>query len=172
VFTTVRPVNPSTFIIGAPPIGSSDDTDIFLQYSDNSGNHWSDPVRVHEDSIGRSQFLPRLAVDQTTGSIAVGYYDSGNDPQNKKASYYVSLSRDGGRTFTYRKRAALGASDSSLAPPYPVNYYENPFDFGDYSSIDFYRGRLLPAWGDNSDSTGDNPPGNAMELFTSKLRVW
>ena len=45
-------------------------------------------------------------------------------------------------------------------------------DFGDYSGIDFHEGIVFPAWGDNSNSTLDNPEAFSMELYTSKLRVW
>ncbi len=59
------------------PTTASADTDIYVRYSDNNGANWSSPVRVNDDPVGngKSQFLPRIALDQTTGFIAVSFYD-------------------------------------------------------------------------------------------------
>ena len=40
---------------------------------------WSAPVTVNDDKVHASQFLPRLAVDQTTGNVAISWYDTRND---------------------------------------------------------------------------------------------
>ena len=43
------------------------------------GATWSNPVRVNDDAGTNSQFLPFIALDQTTGYIAVSWYDCRND---------------------------------------------------------------------------------------------
>ncbi len=75
------------------------DCDIFCRYSDNKGDSWSDLVRVNDDSGGFSQFLPRIAVDQTSGHVAISYCDASLDPNNTKIVLRLALSRDGGKTF-------------------------------------------------------------------------
>src|SRR5262249_41368144 len=57
----------------------SHDTNIFVRFSDDNGANWSMPVRVNDDSGTNSQFFPRIAVDPTTGFIAVSWYDCRND---------------------------------------------------------------------------------------------
>src|SRR5213078_4401258 len=47
----------------------SDDTDIYLRYSDDNGATWSEGVRVNDDNTKNSQFLPKISLDQTTGNI-------------------------------------------------------------------------------------------------------
>lgn len=57
----------------------SNNTDIYLRYSDNNGSAWSAPVKLNDDATNRSQFLPRIDIDQTTGNVAVVWYDCRND---------------------------------------------------------------------------------------------
>src|SRR5262249_20426288 len=54
----------------------SNNTDIFERYSDNNGTTWSAPLRVNDDTGTNSQFLPMIAVDQTTGNVAIAWYDA------------------------------------------------------------------------------------------------
>jgi hypothetical protein len=49
----------------------SNDTNIWLRYSDDDGATWSTPQRLNDDTGTNSQFLPRIAVDQVTGEVAV-----------------------------------------------------------------------------------------------------
>jgi hypothetical protein len=58
---------------------ASGNTDIYLRYSDNTGGTWSSPVKINDDSTANSQFLPQLAIDQTTGNLAITWYDARND---------------------------------------------------------------------------------------------
>ena len=43
-----------------------------------------------------SQFLPHISVDQSTGTIAVTWYDSRESALNDTARYYGAFSNDGG----------------------------------------------------------------------------
>src|SRR5262249_42797287 len=56
-----------------------DDTNIFVRVSNDNGSTWSAATRVNRDKTTSSQFLPRIALDQTTGNVAVTWYDSRND---------------------------------------------------------------------------------------------
>ncbi len=53
----------------------SDNTNIYVRYSDDDGTTWSDGVRVNDDNTVNSQFMPKISLDQTTGEIAVVWYD-------------------------------------------------------------------------------------------------
>ncbi|MGZ6546238.1 MAG: sialidase family protein, partial [Actinomycetota bacterium] len=87
----------------------SSDTDVWLRSSDDAGVTWSTPVRVN-DVTTNAQFLPRIALDPTTGNLAFGWHDARNDlgdhgtgdtdgKVNTDAMYYVTFSTDGGATF-------------------------------------------------------------------------
>src|SRR2546426_3517188 len=45
----------------------SDGMDIYVRYSDDGGTTWSAGVRVNDEHTTTSQFLPKIALDQTTG---------------------------------------------------------------------------------------------------------
>src|SRR5207247_1233576 len=51
-----------------------------LEYSENDGAYWSIPVKVNDDGTTTSQFEAQAAIDQTTGDLAVTWYDPRNDP--------------------------------------------------------------------------------------------
>jgi hypothetical protein len=135
----------------APLIGSAD-TNIFVVYSDNAGASWSAPVRVSDDTGGNSQFLPHLSLDQSTGAIAVTWYDARNSPANNTAQYFGAFSTDSGATFGPNFQISAGTSNQANS----VAALKKT-DFGDYTGNAFVNGRLVPAWADNSNSTGDNP---------------
>jgi hypothetical protein len=152
------------------PATTSNDTDIYARYSDNNGTTWSAPVRVNDDAAGngKSQFLPRIALDQTTGYFAVSFYDSRNSSLNNTAEYWATASLDGGVSFQPNVKVSAGMSSANVIA---VSTYK--FDFGDYSGLAFYGGIFYPCWGDNSNSTGDNPEGTrtTLEAYTAAVIV-
>ncbi|HEU5115225.1 MAG TPA: SdrD B-like domain-containing protein, partial [Isosphaeraceae bacterium] len=128
------------------PAPGSPDTNIFLRYSDDNGGSWSAPIKVNDDLTTNSQILPKLAVDPSTGNVAVSFYDARDSASNSSVAYYAAISLDGGQTFLLNKRLSAGMS---TAPA-------DSFNFGDYSGLAFSGGKLWAAWGDNSNSTGEN----------------
>ena len=144
----------------------SDNTDIFVRYSDDRGATWSAPVRVNDDNTVNSQFLPKISLDPTSGHIAVVWYDSRNDLgtggagdtdglANNDAQFWGAFSNDG-QTFSSNIQISAGTSNSHDA--------QNHIDYGDYSGLSFYGGIAHPAWADNSNSTGNNPDGTLHQL--------
>ena len=146
----------------APAIGSAD-TNIFVVYSDNAGASWSAPVRVNDDTGVNSQFLPHLSLDQSTGAIAVTWYDARNSAANNTAQYFGAFSTDYGATFGPNFQISTGTSNQANS----VAALKKT-DYGDYTGNAFVGGRLVPAWADNSNSTGDNPDGaTEFEVYTA-----
>ena len=152
------------------PNTTSNDTDIYLRYSDDAGASWSPPLRVNDDTVGngKSQFLPRLALDQSTGNIAVSFYDCRNSAPNSTAEYWATASVDGGLSFLPNVKVSGGVSSANVVA---VSTYG--FDFGDYTGLTFYGGIFYPCWGDNSNSTGNNPEGThtTLEAYTAAVIV-
>ncbi|HET7342251.1 MAG TPA: HYR domain-containing protein [Methylomirabilota bacterium] len=153
-----------------PSIDSSD-TDIFVRRSDDAGATWSAPVRVNDDAGASSQFLPRIALDQSTGAVAVTWYDTREDPDNVAARFHGAVSVDGGLTFGPNFAVAAAASREAGADPPPPPYHD--IDFGDYTGSAFVSGVLMPVWADNSNATGDNPDGtlHRLDIYTAAVRV-
>jgi hypothetical protein len=149
---------------------STSDTDIYVRYSDDNGTNWSAAVRVNDDPVGdgKSQFLPRIALDQTTGNIAVSFYDCRNSPSNNKTELWATVSTNGGLTFQPNVKVSAGVSSALVSVVSATQ-----FDYGDYIGLSFCGGVFYPCWADNSNSTGDNPNGalNYFDMYTARVTV-
>ena len=147
-------------------VNENNDTNIMLRFSDNDGVTWSAPLRVNDDATTRTQMFPKIALDPTTGNIAIVWYDARNDSSNVKVELWGTVSMDGGQTFLPNVKISAGASDGRQ------NIIGNPNEFGDYIGLTFYNNAFYPAWADSSNSTGDNPNGTAgLDIYVAKVTV-
>jgi hypothetical protein len=151
----------------------NNDTNIFLRSSDNNGQTWSARVRVNDDSTPYSQFFPRIAVDQTTGNVALTWYDARNDNgsgagstnalPNDDVQFYGTVSFDGGLTFAPNIKISTGTSNAKAGT--------DGNDFGDYTGLTFASGAFYPIWIDNSSALGGNPDRPHFDVATAKVTV-
>jgi hypothetical protein len=154
----------------------SDNTDIMLQRSDDDGATWSAPVKLNDDHTVNSQYDPSIALDQSSGNVALSWYDTRNDlgtggsgdtngVPNDDFQIWATDSTDGGMTFARNFRVSRGTSNAVDAG--------SSFDVGDYTHAAFVAGTFWPAWSDNSNSTGDNPNGtlHQLDLYTAKIAI-
>jgi hypothetical protein len=142
------------------------DTDIYVRFSDNDGTTWSPRVRVNDDTSGNSQFLPMIAVDQTTGNVAVAWYDSRNaGSADKTTQIFASISTDGGQTWLPNKQVSVGSSDVTASG------VSSNIDYGDYFTMDFYNGVFYPIWSDNSSALANNPNLPKLDIATARVVV-
>jgi hypothetical protein len=152
----------------------SDNTDIYVQYSDDNGATWGEAKRVNDDATTNSQFLPKIALDPTSGKLAVVWYDARNDLgtggtgdtdglPNDDAQFWGAFSTDGGGSFGPNIQISAGTSNSHDSG--------NGIDYGDYTGLSFYGGIAHPAWSDNSNSTGTNPDGalHQLDIYTAAI---
>ena len=153
----------------------SNDHDIYLRYSDDNGASWSARKRVNDDAGVNTQFLPRIAIDQTTGNLALSWYDCRNDlgqggegdtdgVANTDAQYWMAFATPnsgGGVSIGANIRVSAGTSSAQAA--------NNRVGYGDYSALDFHAGIARPGWADNSNSAGGNPEGalHGFDLYTA-----
>jgi len=154
----------------------SNDTDIQLRYSDDNGVTWSNPVRVNDDTGTNSQFNPKVAIDGTSGKIALAWYDARNDKgdngrgdtngvPNDDIMIYSAVSEDGGNRFKPNRRLSAASSNDNQA--------KSGVDYGDYSGFAFFAGMMYFSAADNSNSTGDNPDGTLshFDLYVAPFAV-
>ncbi len=130
------------FLVWADQRHGADDTDIWFSRSTNYGDLWTQPVRINKDGPGRHQFLPWMAVDQTTGYLYIVYYDR-RAYEDNQTDVYLAYSTDGGSTFSEVK-----ISESPFVPT-PDKF------FGDYNNISAHKGVIAPIWTrmDNRESS-------------------
>jgi hypothetical protein len=143
--------------------GGVDDTDVFLTSSDDQGAHWQ-PVGSSGNvaSSTGSEFLPTVAVDQSTGSVNVLYYTTDGFQGSGNASVNVRLatSLDGGATFQHKQLS--GESSNAGAAT-----LMNGFDFGEYIGLAVFDNTAHGFWAANRDATA----GTEGE-YARVLRAW
>ena len=168
-------------------------TDIFLLFSDDGGQTWGTQFgtnvgeQVNDDNaatdgysgsaagtvdlagtnqtLGRTQYQPQVAVDQSTGDLVVSFLDARNDPSNARVATYVAVSSDGGNTFAadvYANptRTALDAITGNPAVnlgPVPDNQsaaggLQDTAGYGTHQALIVTNGRIIPFWASNQNT--------------------
>jgi hypothetical protein len=158
------------------PPNQSDNTDIELQHSDDNGATWSAPVKLNDDHTTNSQYDPAIALDQSTGNLAVSWYDTRSDLgtggsgdtdgiPNDDFQIWGTDSTNGGASIAPNFQVSAGTSNAVDANSF--------FDVGDYTHAAFVAGTFWPAWSDNSNSTGTNPDGtlHQFDLYTAAIPI-
>jgi hypothetical protein len=159
------------------PTVKSDNTDIRVRFSDDDGGSWSSPRRVNTDRTKFSQFLPRIAVDQTSGNIAFAWYDSRKDNGRSSGSTNSRANDDAQLWAAAARPTATGLAFSRnfrvSAGTFNADRANNAIDLGDYIGLTFHNGLFWPIWADNSNSTGDNPAGRlrGLDLYIAKVTM-
>ncbi len=157
------------------PSVASDDLEIFLRFSDDQGATWSAPQRVNDDLSLRSHFFDRVQVDQTTGIVAVCWYDCRNDPgfgpgdtdgiPNDDVEIFATVSLTGGLSVLPNVQVAAGPSNAIAAGDNGGN------DFGDYLGLAFDAGSFFPCWTDNSAFLPGNTDRPNFDIATARVTV-
>jgi hypothetical protein len=159
---------------------SDTNSGIFLEHSDDDGKTWSADVFVDDSNHNATLILPRVAVDPTTGVVAVSWLDTRNDPgsgpgdtdgkPNTDVEEFATISLDGGDTFLPNVQVASGPSNAIKATGF-AGKDDSGFDFGGYTGLAFYAGVFFPAWPDNSPKLAGNPDPNNLDIATAAVTV-
>lgn len=127
-FTTANSVALDSFT------GSYGYGDVVISTSMDGGLTWSTPTVVSPvdpafAGIGRDQFMPGVAVD-STGNVAVCYYDRRNDPSNIAIDRFCSVSTNHAASFTDQQ-----VTLSSWLPFHATDRLINLVYMGDYDGL-------------------------------------
>ena len=120
---------------------------------------------------GRAQFEPSVAVDQTTGSVVVTYYDGRYDAARSRVAYTIASSIDGGVSFGPQAFAnaplivrdeAIGQNtvlgpitDNESAGNTATGNDLTTFAYGDRQSVAVANGHVFPIWSGNQNGGFD-----------------
>jgi DNA-binding beta-propeller fold protein YncE/subtilisin-like proprotein convertase family protein len=166
----------------------TDGTSIALLYSDDGGQTWSTPEQVNDDNaltdgnsesyqaltsgLTRPHYQPQIAVDPSTGQVALSFYDARNDSARARVATYVAVSNDGAQSFAPEsfvnspnkvtdaitgQSVILGPIPDNQSPIVPGDPYQgNPnsettYGYGDHQGLAFVDGHLYPAWSGNEN---------------------
>lgn len=121
------------YVVWADQRNGENNTDIWLMRSGNGGDNWTTPLRINKDeSIAKHQFMPWVAVDQTTGYVYIVYYDRRNY-DDMQTDVYLAYSADGGSSF-----GEVKISESPFTP--------GPGFSSEHNNISAHKGVVTPIW--------------------------
>jgi hypothetical protein len=121
-------------------------TRIWFARSTNGGSTWSAPVMINNKTSLNDQFNQWMGVDETTGRLAVIYYDTVNSSTRKKTDVWYQTSADDGVTWSAAVKITTAQTDETIAGADSGNQY------GDYNSLSIYAGKIFPSWTDRRNS--------------------
>ena len=121
-------------------------TRIWVARSTDGGATWGAPVMINNQASLNDQFNQWLGVDDTTGRIAVIYYDTVGDSTRKTTNVWYQTSADNGATWSAAVKLTTSATNEAIAGADSGNQY------GDYNSLSIYAGKIFPSWTDRRGS--------------------
>lgn len=86
--------------------------DVFLVYSDDRGESWTEPILVSYRPNHRQQFDPIMTTDKN-GRLYMSYFDRQNY-MRKGCDLYLAVSDNGGLLFSYYRLAGVGRKKTLL----------------------------------------------------------
>jgi hypothetical protein len=122
----------------------NNETDIYMRYSDDAGDNWSSIGEVNLSEGQMHHFYPSLALDRTTGHLAVEYYAFDSEMPGE-VSVYLARSHDHGETWSNERISARAFQPNDRV------------FFGDYIQVAADHGYIYPAW---------------MRVDSTALSVW
>jgi hypothetical protein len=128
------------------------DTDITLKFSDDDGRSWSAPIRVNDDSSSRSQFLPKIAVDDSSGKVSVCWLDCRNSANNTGVELFCTTASPADAAPQFLANVVI-SDGSSTSPGFG-------YEFGDYSGLAYRNGEAHPIWPSFSNVRQNDPDRN------------
>jgi hypothetical protein len=129
---------------------------IWFARSTDGGATWGTPAMLNNQASKNDQFNQWMGVDETTGRIAVIYYDTVNDATRKKTDVWYQTSSDNGVTFGAAVKITTAMTDETIAGADSGNQY------GDYNSLSIFANQIFPSWTDRRS-------GGKEEIWTAPI---
>jgi hypothetical protein len=129
----------------------NDDADIYLIYSRDNGDTWSDAIRVNNDTEGNGndQFFSAVAVSPQ-GYVHLIFYDRRDDEDNTLMHIYYALSKNGGDDFIFQTNVTTESFDGNNAEG------SSPF-IGDYIGLAASNTTAYGIWCDTREAEPEEP---------------
>jgi len=135
---------------GRPVERPTDDSDIYLMRSFDTGQTWEEPVLVNQDGTDASQFFPMIATSPD-GVVHMMWGDHRDDPVRLRYHIYYTQSTDQGETFGFTLAdQAFTAPDTRVTdfPSSPMKGFPGGQFIGDYFGIAATGEDVYMVWAD------------------------
>ncbi|HKV07807.1 MAG TPA: sialidase family protein [Thermoanaerobaculia bacterium] len=129
---------------------------IWFARSTDGGATWGAPFMINNQVTLNDQFNQWMGVDETTGRLAIMYYDTVGDATRKKTHVYYQTSTDDGTTWSAPVQVTTGQTDETIAGADSGNQY------GDYNGLSIHAGKIFPVWTDRRS-------GGKEEIWTAPI---
>lgn len=131
-------------------------TRVWFSRSTDGGATWSPAVMVNNQPGLSDQYNQGFAVDESTGALAIVYYDTVADATRKKVDlWYQSSFNDGVSWFAPVKVTTAQTDETSAGA-------DNGNQFGDYNAVSGYGGIFFPSWTDRRSGANE-------EIWTARI---
>ncbi len=134
-----------------------DESNVFYRRSTDGASTWSAEVQLNDDGTNTDQFYPAIGVGET-GILAASWYDRRLDPTaNLLFDRYLTVSTDGGLTWTPNER--ISDVSSAVAQTNPNFDGLATCYHGDYDQVAVSGNLAHIVWSDDRrvTVTGPNP---------------
>ena len=160
-----KPTRGYVYVVQAGRETAQGNYGVWVSRSTNGGQIWK-KVRIDNNEARNDMFFPSITIDPITGTIAVLYYSSQNDPdKNQGIDAYLSISNDGGDTWSQIRLTPSSWFIDEQSDVMPQGEEGNIY-WGDYTSITSYNGVIYPLFWMPTASTGNYW---SLDLFTAPI---
>ncbi|MBX3401282.1 MAG: proprotein convertase P-domain-containing protein, partial [Gemmataceae bacterium] len=152
-------------------------TDIKLSRLAPGSTTFTPGIRVNDDSKtdhytegDRTQFLPTVAVDNKTGTLAVTWFDGRLDASKARLANYLVTSIDGGQTFSSQTTRYVNEEKSQSGRVDQQPFLNQPRFALDAITLDAFTVEPLP--NNMAAATAPQGFGTRQNLFFDAGRIW
>lgn len=126
--------NGRIYVCWADAKNGLNNNDVFLTYSDDGGEAWMERILITFYPNHKHQFMPRFTIDEQTGYLYFLYYSQRNYTGNNFTDVFLTVSKDGGKTF-----ADYQLNTTPITWQKDVPYYK-------YFSLSIKQGVIYSTW--------------------------
>ena len=160
----VNPQDPNqVYVVYDDKGAGTDKGDVYFRQSNDGGMTWSVATDVVDDTTGRDQWQPALAVLPNGADLGVFWYDRRLDPADSLIDRFGAIGVIAGGKVTFSPNFRI--TDTSFPVAHGQDPVVNPVYMGDYDQAVADNTGFDLTWGDNRSPSRGHSGNNADVRF-------